>query len=100
MVKQRTGRSKNEGTCTYYCWRSHKLCSLISPQIEDLQGDLADGLALKTLVERLSGGSEHIQMPMGNLVQSEERQKRNLAAVLTRIEEITEAEERDIRSFY
>jgi hypothetical protein len=54
-----------------------------------LQTDLSDGLAFKILFERLSDSAVIIPMPMGELVQSEERQKRNLTAVVAKIEEIT-----------
>ena len=46
---------------------------------------------LKVLMERLSG--QRIVMPTGEFVQSEERQKVNLKAVLGRIEDILEVGE-------
>ena len=45
---------------------------------------MADGLVYKKLVEKLSG--EMIDMPTGEYVQSEERQRRNLSAILSKIE--------------
>ena len=44
---------------------------------------------LKNLVEKLADGIANIPMPMGELVHSEERQRRNLSEVVLKIEEIT-----------
>jgi hypothetical protein len=54
-------------------------------QITSLKDDLYDGLVLKVLLEKLTGKS--VAMPTGQHVQSEERQRRNLEAVVASIEE-------------
>ena len=54
-----------------------------------MENDLSDGLVFKNLVEKLTDGVVDIQMPMGELVHSEERQRRNLSEVVSKIEEIT-----------
>ena len=41
-----------------------------------MENDLSDGLVFKNLVEKLTDGVVDIPMPMGELVQSEERQRR------------------------
>ena len=56
-----------------------------------------DGLVLKHLVERLSDGAASIPMPAGEFVQAEERQRRNLQAVVAKIEEITGVAESEKR---
>ena len=46
--------------------------------------DLADGLVLKTLMEKLL--NERIEIPYDGFVQGKDRQKSNLKAVLNKIE--------------
>ncbi len=61
--------------------------------VQNLETDLFDGLVLKVLVQKLSGQS--VVMPAGEFVQSEERQRINLGAVLRRIEDIIRVPEEE-----
>ena len=54
-------------------------------RVTDLENDLFDGLVLKTLFKKLSG--KEVTMPTGENVQSQERQRRNLDAVLKAIQD-------------
>ena len=66
----------------------------------DLESDLFDGLVLKHLVERLDEGDETVPMPAGEFVQAEERQRRNIAAVLDKIEQMTGVTEDEKKCAY
>ena len=57
-----------------------------------MENVLSDGLVFKNLVEKLTDGVVDIPMPMGELVQSEKRQRRNLSEVVSKIEEVTGVE--------
>ncbi len=61
--------------------------------VQNLETDLFDGLVLKVLVQKLSG--QPVVMPAGEFVQSEERQRINLGAVLRRIEDIIRVPEEE-----
>ena len=55
-----------------------------SMNITSMEKDLADGLVLKTLMEKLL--NERIEIPFDGFVQGKDRQKSNLKAVLNKIE--------------
>ncbi len=77
-------------------WINHELGdSSTRIRVESLEADLFDGLVLKVLVSRLSG--RDIVMPAGEFVQSEERQRINLKAVLGAIEEILGLPEENVK---
>ena len=55
-----------------------------SINITSMEEDLADGLVLKKLMEKLL--NERIEIPFDGFVQGKDRQKSNLKAVLNKIE--------------
>ena len=55
-----------------------------SMNITSMEKDLADGLVLKTLMEKLL--NERIEIPFDGFVQGKDRQKSNLKEVLNKIE--------------
>jgi len=68
-------------------WINHELGDETKRiRVEDLESDLYDGLVLKELMEKLSGQS--ILMPGGEFAQAEERQRNNVKAVLSKINDI------------
>ena len=76
-------------------WINHELGdSSTRIRVTDLKNDLYDGVVLKVLLERLSG--ESVAMPAGEFVQSEERQRINLRAVLDRAREILGVREEEV----
>ncbi len=63
-------------------------------QVENIENDLFDGLVLKVLVQTLSG--QAVPMPAGEFVQSKERQRINLEAVLNKIQEMLKVPQEDV----
>ena len=64
-------------------------------KVVDLENDLFDGLVLKTLISKLA--EREVILPTGENVQSQERQYRNLEAVLKVIEEVVEVKPEEIK---
>ena len=56
-------------------------------RVTSMTDDFADGIIFKKILENLT--KNEIKLPLGEDVQAKERQKKNLASILQKIEDLT-----------